>query len=184
MERITQNMIFSKERLQGRKGVKVGDYKPYRNLDGGVNPDFDDFSSQILALKRGEQSAIEYFQKKIEPVINTGITIVTIPSSDPDKKDSGTIKLAKKLCENDRVDGTEVLIRTNKIEKLAEGGNRDKSVHLESIEVRNTELIVGKYVLLIDDVSTTFNSINACKKLLNTYIPRKIETLVLGITKR
>lgn len=58
----------------------------------------------------------------------------------------------------------DVIIRTKTIEKLSGGGNRDLEVHLNSMKIN--ENVKNKKVVVIDDVTTTGNSLEAAKKLL------------------
>ena len=58
------------------------------------------------------------------------------------------------------------LLRHTTIEKLSHGGDRDEQVHLDSIRVVGNFIPKGAKVLLIDDVTTTNNSMNACAELL------------------
>ena len=44
--------------------------------------------------------------------------------------------------------------------------DRSIDVHLKSIRVENRELIQGKQVLVLDDVQTTGNSLQACLQLI------------------
>jgi predicted amidophosphoribosyltransferase len=92
--------------------------------------------------------------------------------------------LVSRLATKERVDGTGCLVRHKKIPKLATGGNRDQETHFSSIHVDKTDLIKGKSVTLLDDTTTTGNSILACKKMLIDAGARNVQCIALAETKR
>jgi len=79
-----------------------------------------------------------------------------------------------------RVDGSDCLVRTTKIDKLAHGGDRSIEVHLQSIAVALPELIRKRDVLLLDDVMRTGNSLFACRKLLLDAGARSVQCAAIG----
>ena len=81
-----------------------------------------------------------------------------------------------------RIDGSGCLVRTKKIEKLAHGGDRSQDIHLESIVVKNVNLIKGKDILLLDDVTKTGNSLEACTLLLLEAGARSVQRATIGKT--
>jgi predicted amidophosphoribosyltransferase len=134
---------------------------------GGDRSNYPAHSGRILDLKDGKESAISNFAEMIEPKLPNNIAIAVVPSHDPEKVSIGLENLAAQLAERgNRVDASECLVRTNKIEKLAHGGDRSKSVHLESIDVVRPDLIAGRELLVIDDVTKTGSSLFACKEIL------------------
>jgi hypothetical protein len=148
------------ERYWGNVAI-YGDYKPWtaHKEAGGDWSNFDEHSRHILSLKNGNDASARYFADMIEPELGDGIVIVTVPSHDPASAGKGLKTLSALLAKNgNRVDGSGCLVRTKKIEKLAHGGDRSQDVHLNSISVRNANLIKGKDVLLLDDVTKTGNS--------------------------
>ena len=90
------------------------------------------------------------------------------------------VKLGKKLSENGRKDRVYYLNRSRKIDKLATGGCRSKEVHFESIDVDHTMSVNGEFVLLMDDVTTTGNSLYACKDILINHGAENVEMFALG----
>ena len=152
-----------------RKIAIYGDYKPWsaHKDAGGDGSNYPAYSGRILDLKDDKVGAVDYFADIVGPELSDSIVIVTIPSHDPASPPGGLQKLAARLAQNgNRVDGSGCLIRTQKINKLARGGDRSKAVHVKSLKVQNASLIAGKSVLLLDDVVTSGNSLEAAKDLL------------------
>ncbi|WP_198156123.1 ComF family protein [Paenibacillus sp. D9] len=163
-------MVFTKEKYNNPDKIwYLGVYKPYwvYTIDGKVvNPEFDTFSGRILDVKNSKLPALQDFFTRIDRNISQGVSLCVVPSHDPANTDSGMRWIAQKLAQNGRVDASSCLVRHTKIVKLAHGGDRSKSVHLNSIRVDNQHLVQNKAVLLLDDVTTSHNSLNACKELL------------------
>ena len=144
------------------------------------NPLFDVFSGKILDLKQGKNEAIRYFYNLIDAEICKDVTICVVPSSDADKECSGISMLGEMLAENGRVNKVYFLKCKKSIEKLATGGARDKWVHMQSITTVDDMDVQGDVVLLMDDVTTTGNSLYVCKELLLSKGAEKVEMFALG----
>ena len=89
-------------------------------------------------------------------------------------------KLAEKLAENKRINKVYFLQRTKSIDKLAWGGRRDKQIHLETISAVENMDITDNIILLMDDVTTTGNSLYACKEILMEKGAKQVEMFALG----
>lgn len=162
--------------------VCLGHYHPYR-VFGEKNPGFDSYSGRILNVKGFQDDDIKKFSDTIRNLLDdTEAVVCYVPSSDANKTDTGVKRIAKLLCNNIRIDATDCLVRHTTIPKLATGGNRDKQVHIDSIVVENALLIKDKNVLLIDDVTTSHNSLFACKQLLIDAGALEVYCLALGQT--
>ena len=144
------------------------------------NPLFDVFSGKILDLKQGKMEAIRYFYNLIDAEICKDVTICVVPSSNAEKDISGIGSLGEMLAENGRVNKVYFLKREKSIEKLATGGARDKWVHMQSITTADDMNIQGDVVLLMDDVTTTGNSLYVCKEILLDKGAEKVEMFALG----
>lgn len=144
------------------------------------NPLFDVFSGKILDLKEGKESAIQYFFNLLDPEICDDVTICIVPSSNTANKMSGMCMLGERLAKNGRKNGVYYLNRYHSIDKLATGGNRSMDVHLQSINVLTDMNIQGDIVLLMDDVTTTGNSLYACREILLENGADKVEMFALG----
>ena len=148
--------------------------------------DFTEYSSGIRDLKKCEPSALRAFKDCILSNLGNGFDCLAIVPSHYSGIDTSGIKvLSKEISRKMKlVDATSCLIRHKTIEKLSTGGDRSIQTHLKSIQVVNKELIEGKNVLLLDDISTTGNSLKACKELLELAGVKTIKSFVLGKTTR
>lgn len=166
-------MVFIKDKFNNPSVIwNLGEYKPYRiNTPDGkvVNPEFDTFSGRILDVKECKLSALQDFFERLDRNVSQGISLCVVPSHDPANTESGMKWIAQKLAQNGRVDATSCLVRHTKIVKLAHGGDRSKEVHLNSIRVENQHLVKDRAILLLDDVTTSNNSLKACQELLIRY---------------
>ena len=175
-------MIFTNSKLNNTsKIICLGKYNPYR-IRGERNPNFDRYSELILDVKESNKSSIDIFFDRINSHLSYGIAICVVPSHDPEKTSSGIKYLAQRLCENNRIDATSCLVRHTKIDKLAHGGDRSKDVHLKSIRCENNGLVYNEEVLLLDDVTTTHNSLFACQSILLSAGAASVQCLALART--
>lgn len=89
--------------------------------------------------------------------------------------------LAEMLAKDgNRINKVHYLQREYSIEKLATGGNRDKDVHFNSIITLDEIGVQGDVILLMDDVTTTGNSLYVCKEILLSKGANKVEMFALG----
>ena len=146
------------------------------------NPLAGEFDRSILDVKERKCQAIKYFAELIDPFLGRGFSICVVPSSDSSVGNNGIRYLGRKLAENGRKDRTGFLIRQFDIKKLAEGGDRSKRIHIASIRVAGDVSVVGEDVLLLDDITTSGNSLRACRDILIANGARSVEMLALGRT--
>lgn len=180
-------MVFKNKEYNGTGEIIVfGYYHPYwEDKTAGIkNKSFDFYSRKILDLKCGKESAIKFFFDMIDPEINPGVTICVVPSSNPDNIDSGMSKLGSMLASNGRKDKVLYLRRHTAIPKLACGGNRDVDIHYKTIGTMDEVEITEDIILLMDDVTTSGNSLRACRDILISRGANTVEMLALGQTVR
>lgn len=144
------------------------------------NPLFDVFSGKILDLKEGKGAAVRYFHNLLNEEICEGVTICVVPSSNAEKRVTGIGMLGEMLAQNNRINKVYFLNREKSIDKLAGGGRREKEVHMQSISTVGDISIKEDIVLLMDDVTTTGNSLYACKEILLGHGARSVEMFALG----
>ena len=180
-----ESRTFRDVRLNGTgKIIALGRYHRYwSDQDKKVkNPLFSEFERRILDLKEMDAKAIRLFSEELDPWLGKGFSICVVPSSDPAVKCNGIGVVGKMLARNGRVDKVGYLIRHSRIEKLAVGGERRKCIHYNSIRVSQNISIKGEDILLLDDTTTTGNSLLACRDILLANGARSVEMLALGRT--
>jgi len=172
-----------KKALNARNKIKY--YNKYHPWYGGNNNSFNHFSGKILDLKKGKFGAVDYFFKLLKGHFDSNIdVIVIVPSHDPANLHSSVRQLAKKLASYHHwYDGTGIVKRTKKINKLAQGGNRDKSVHFDSLTISNHSLLKNKNVLVFDDITTSGNSLYATMQLLRESGVNSVYGYAIGYTE-
>ncbi len=146
------------------------------------NPFAGKFDRLVLDVKERKCHAIKYFAELIDPFLGRGFSICVVPSSDSSVGSNGIRCLGRKLAEKGRKDRTGFLIRQCDIKKLAEGGDRSKRIHMASIRAAGDVSVEGEDILLLDDITTSGNSLRACKDILIANGARSVEMLALGRT--
>lgn len=153
-------------------------YYPYRSGK------FDSQSGRILDFKEGQAPAIRHYVSALHDLIPGNAVLAVVPSHAPGP--AGPVaEMARRLAlRKDRVDATGCLVRHARIRKLSQGGCRHVQVHLNSVCVVNAHLIRGCRVTLLDDVTTTGNSLRACKQLLLEADAKSVRCIALAKTMR
>lgn len=163
-----------------RETISIYDYHPYHR---GTNPDWDTNSGLILDVKQNLPKGINHFANILKSKLSSNeYVICVIPTHEEGTKPSGIRSIAKRLCTPPVIDGTEVLYRVNETQKKTSGGSRNFTLEIESLQVRDKNLIMGKQVLLLDDVTTTGTSLDAGKIVLEEAGAGLVVRLALGKT--
>jgi predicted amidophosphoribosyltransferase len=146
------------------------------------NPDVTDDTFFIMDLKAKKQKQINQTVSFLDENSEGGIVVAVVPSHDPATRDSGIRRVAQQLALLERIDGTSCLLRHTQAPKKSGGGSRDKAIDLRTIRVVNPEIIKGRLVLLLDDVTSTGGSLEACKRLLQNAGAKNVQCLAIGKT--
>ena len=186
MKRIFKNDDW--EELSKAGGIPhFGYYHPYRLPDGSRNPKFseDRISGLILDVKDGKEKGLNFFFNALQPEIESNVTICVVPSHEAsDANTSGIAKLAKRLASVDRIDKIDFLLRGKTISKLATGGERSYQNQIDSIKVNPNMSVSGDVILLVDDVTTSGKSLQACRDILLENGATRVAMFALGESRR
>lgn len=174
------------------KIYSLSDYYPYKIYDENgisvINPDFSKLNGgYILDVKQNKEIGINYFVNQLLGMLNNvdninDYEIITcVPGSEADTISPGLVKIMQGICnEFNTMTYVPLLQRYKTIAKLAHGGNRAVEIHLNSIKV--LEQMENKKVILLDDVTTTGNSLKACTELLKDCGATEVVSIALGKT--
>jgi len=145
-------------------------------------------TSRILSVKEEVEEAIKVFASMIDKLLHEDVSVARVPSHDPANSLGGIGLVAAIVASKNRRrrNATACLKRRYKVEPKSIGSGRKRSIKgdLDSIEVdvRQKQHIDLKNVLLIDDVTTTGDSLIACRELLLRAGAQRVKMLALGKT--
>lgn len=148
------------------------------------------YSAKILKLKEMDKDVIEKFRKKFKFLKGLdNLVIIRVPSHKAGKE-NGMELLAKQISRNYGIsDMSSNLKRISTVRerKQAKKGERymddaQKEDTKKSLKINDPKKLEGKDILLIDDIATTWDTIDCCASVIRNANPREIYSLVLGRT--
>lgn len=158
----------------------IGNYVQKKYWSNDDFPD-DGYTAFILEIKNHFQKSIKEAIELLNHSLRGFDAVAVVPSHQANGQISGMSQIASGLARcSQKKDATSCLQRHSTIQKLAENGNRAIGVHLKSITLHDENLIKDKRVLLLDDIRTTGNSLEACKQILQEASPKSVHPLALG----
>ncbi|WHI46608.1 ComF family protein [Microbulbifer sp. TRSA001] len=145
------------------------DYHPYR---GGKNPQHTGTSVQLIKFKQGDPEAIRFFSEHVKArlasIFPAGavFSVATVPSSTQGKAHKGFTHMFRVLQGAFYIKNSgNLLQRVRSIDPLHKGGSRSPNMHRETLTAVN-RITPGDKVVLLDDVTTSGNSLKVAAELL------------------
>ncbi len=168
----------------------IRDYHPWR---GGQNPAFTrPNDGLVLDLKDGTENGIKRAADDFEKALGvfdptTPTVLVIVPghvavASNVGRPMAQVVDLLVTRGRGRYIGGVDTLVRHTTIPKLATGGDRKVSVHVNSIAVQSTPDILENIVIVLDDVVTSGGSLLASRELLTRADAILVGALALGRT--
>jgi predicted amidophosphoribosyltransferase len=159
------------------------DYQKWYLSNGDKNPKIDAVTHHILNLKHNpgaekhdphrHAKAVTFFSRRLTVALGrlsekqTPKLAVMIPSSTAHNISEGLASIVLNACHPRSIPhNCSCLTRVKSVSKKATGGSRSVEQHFHSIIIEGNAFERGSRILLIDDVTTTGNSMRACKQLL------------------
>ena len=147
--------------------VSLGWYHSYRDSNRRVSKAFGAFDKSVLDLKRRKCSAVRLFAKTVASILEDDVAVCVVPGHNAsDANVSGIADVARLVCRQGKSDAVDALIRLKTVGKLSDGGKRERKVHYDSVVYNNGIDLSGRRVVLLDDVTTTGNSLYACRNTI------------------
>ena len=143
----------------------------------------DSHSQEIVALKSGDEDAIESFVEEVAGWLCEGIAVAVVPGHDPRKQNSGIRQVAQRVAiKNSLHDLTIAVQRRVRIQPLHRRGSNDPEHLRASLAVPTPLLVKGQTIVLLDDVTTSGNSLAVCRDLLLENGAARVKMMALGKT--
>ena len=120
----------------------------------------------INALNAERQWPLKRLYAVLDPLIAPGVALAVVPPHRAFQAFWPLRTLAQTLAENERVDATSCLVRHTTVRRILYGGPSTRSLHTQTIQVEHQELVGGRRVLLLDDITKSGASLVACRELL------------------
>lgn len=150
-------------------------------------------SESIIAFKQGYQNPIDRFTKEMKEALLghmgndvsklQGRCLIVMPSHSAGKWSKALLQMSKKLCQElNMLDYSCALERVTEHEKLTAGGDRSIESQTATMKLNPTFDVKGKKVIVLDDVTTTGNSLLASAQILWNAGAEKVAAIAIGKT--
>ena len=147
---------------------------------------FDYLSGRILDFKEGKSYALGFYAFLLSKIIpqNSQIFLTSVPGSSP-RKEGSLNRIIKKLSGGPIIDGSKFLETISQREKKSHGFRPTNEELSQTIKLNRTEFPRDGKILLLDDVTTSGQSFDVCKKIIrDSGYQNEITCLALSVTDR
>ncbi|HIF5970948.1 TPA: hypothetical protein ACX3GO_003965 [Vibrio parahaemolyticus] len=172
------------------KIYKICKYPPYR---GGSNPEINADTYRIMDLKNpsvfNHKKAVVYYGNKlndgfgrISSFLKTKeLQVAIVPSSKEGKISEGLEGALSCVDKVNIVYDRDFLVRGHDVPTAHEGGDRSIEKHLNSVSVvKRPDPDIP--LILLDDVTTSGNSLHACREILEKAGVKEVYMVAIGHT--
>ncbi len=175
------------------EGYDIFYFEEYIPRSHGSNP--RTFDKQIMNLKdytnneewkvRNQEKAEKFFIDRIMRVDLSDFDLICrIPRSKVKKHQSHIGNIATRVSQlTEKHIATDYLVRFKDVGEAHTTGVRSYDNSINSIKIKDENLVKGKFILLLDDVTTSGNSMKACIDILQKSGAKKVVGLAMGKTR-
>ena len=133
------------------------------------------------ALSRERKWPLKRLYAQISPMLAPGIAIAVVPPHRAYQAFWPLRTLARPpAAEGGRVDATGCLVRHTTIRRILYGGPSTRTLHRQTIQMEDSDLVQGRSVLLLDDIAKSGASLVACREILEDAGAGTVQALALG----
>jgi hypothetical protein len=134
----------------------------------------------INALNTSRQWPIKRLFERLDPMLQRDISIAVVPTHMAYQAFWPTRTLARQLAADKRVDATSCLVRHTTIKRITFGGPSTRALHRQTVRLEHPELVAGRRVLLLDDITKSGASLAACREILLEEGATVVQSMALG----
>jgi len=184
--------VLNAQRIYSNKINYIWDYYPSKRYTQ------DKISKDLIVLKNlnkmgkfGSEtkrkidifagSFSKYFIKKLDLYAKNYVFCLVPPHIDSTDNKNGVYILSRYIRMIRNYFNRSVIIRVHSIQPLHRGGNRSIDVQLASLKINSN--VSGKRIVVMDDITTTGNSLEACKILLRQAGAKEVILFAFAKTK-
>ena len=155
-------------------------YNPGINFNSRAVQDHVAWTRLINALNSERQWPLKRLYEMLDPILEPDIAIAVVPPHRAYQAFWPVRTLAQKLAANGRNDATSCLVRQTTIRRIIFGGPSTHALHRQTVDVENAELVLGRRVLLLDDIAKSGASLIACREMLMEAGAEIVQAVALG----
>lgn len=150
-------------------------------------------SEEILKFKRNDPQAVKRFSDEFADAILVAagdkvsrldeFVLFVVPSHNSGEWSTGLLSIASHLCDlYNMKNASKMLVRVKSHERLSSGGIRSEESHIKTISLSSEIDVTDKRVIIIDDITTSGNSLLACAHILREAGAKKGILAAIGKT--
>ena len=156
------------------------DIAPDRSINTSKVRDHIAWTRLINALNNERQWPLKRLYEKLDAMMEPGIAIAVVPPHIAHQAFWPLRTFAKNLAAHDRIDATSSLVRHTTIRRIIFGGPSSRALHRQTIQVKDTKLVQGQRVLLLDDIAKSGASLITCRELLYEAGAEQVQAVAIG----
>ena len=181
---VTLGHYYPKPKVAAAKTLVKEARPPYgagSGADAQVVRDHLAWTRLLDALSRERKWPLQKLYEQITPMLAPGVAVAVVPPHRAYQAFWPLRTLAQRLAaEAERVDATGCLVRHTTIRRILYGGPSTRALHRQTIGVEDAALVLGRSVLLLDDIAKSGASLIACRELLAEAGAGTVQALALG----